>query len=169
MAFLEEGPDAGDIFIGIGKVRVIPIHPLTETNRLVGDDGGEFFHALDALVGELVQTVSLDVVLGLEAELLLDLDLNPKTLRVKAVAVVGVAALHGMVLNESILEGSAPDVVDTHGVVGGDRAVDEAILRAVCVFLLELVEAVVFLPEGENFLFVFNEGVFGVKFFLHFL
>ena len=167
VALLKECPDSCDIFVGVGVVGVIPVHPLTESYGLLGDNARELLNTLDTLVGELIKTVSLDVVLGLKAKLLLNLNLNPKTLRVKAVAVVGVAALHSVVLNEGVLKSSSPCMMDTHRVVGGDRAVNKAVLRAVCVFSLKLFEAIVFLPEADYLFFVFSKGILCVEFVLH--
>ena len=168
MTFLEERPDSRDIFVGVGEVGVIPIHPLTETLRLLGDNAREFFYALDTLIGELVKAVLLDVVLGFEAKLLFNLNLYPKALRVKAIAVMGVISLHCLVFEECVLEGSTPYVMDTHRVVSRDRTVYKAVLGAVGVLCLELVEAIVFLPERQNLFFVFNKRIFCVEFVLHF-
>ena len=167
VALLEECPDTLNILVCVGVVGVIPVHPLTESLRLLCDNARVFLYSLDTFVGKLIKTVSLDIVLCLKSELLLNLNLYPKALRVKAVAVVGVAALHCVVFDECVLKSSSPNVVDTHGVVCRDRTVDKAVLRTVLVLFLKSVEAVVVLPEFEYFLFVFNEGILCVEFILH--
>ena len=169
MTLFEERPDTGDIFIGVGVVGVIPVHPLTESYRLLGDDARELLYTLDTLFGELIKTVSFDIVLGLKAKLLFNLDLDPKALRVKAVAVVGVAALHSVVFDKSILKSSTPGMVNTHGVVSRDRTVYKAVLRAVFIIFIKLFEAIVLLPEIDNLFLIFGKGIFCVEFFRHFV
>ena len=61
----------------MGVIRVIPIHPLPESLRLLGNDGGVFLHAGDAGLGEFVQAKFLDILFRGKAEFFLDLDLDP--------------------------------------------------------------------------------------------
>ena len=106
-------------------------------------------------------------MLGLKAKLLLYLDLYPETLRVEAVAVVGVAALHCVILDIGILKCSSPGVMYSHGVVGGYRTVDKAVLGSARVLCLQLLEAIVFLPEAKYLFFIFHKGILCFKLVLH--
>ena len=109
--------------------------------------------AVHALVRELIHPVRLDILLGLKAELLLDLDLHPKALGVKAVLIAAVLALHGVVAQEGVLERAAPGVVDAHRVVGRDRPVDEAEALVPGILRFQLAKAVVLLPELHDLVF----------------
>src|SRR6185436_2396413 len=75
---------------------------------------------------ELRDAVGLDVALALEAEVALDVDLDPQALAVEPVLPALVLAEHGVVPLEQVLVGAAPGVVDAHRVVRGDGAVQEA-------------------------------------------
>ena len=96
-------------------------------------DGGELAHPLLAQLDEPIDAVGLDVPLGGETQLLLHLHLYPEALAVEAVLVALLEALHGLVALVQVLVGASPCVVDAHGVVGGDGAVDErvALVRGV--------------------------------------
>ena len=88
--------------------------------------GGEGQHALLAQADELRDAVRLDVALRGEAEVALDVDLDPQALAVEAVLVALVLAQHRVEPLVQVLVGAAPRVVDAHRVVGGDRPVEEA-------------------------------------------
>src|SRR5262249_29986986 len=88
-----------------------------------------------------------DVALGTESLGLLDLDLDPEALAVKAVLVALVVAEHGVVALVGVLVGAPPGVVHAHRVVGGNGAVEGGPARAVLVLLAEALEGVAALPE----------------------
>ena len=104
-----------------------------------------------AALDELGDAVGLDVALALEAEFLLDFDLDPQALAVEAVLVALVLAEHGVVALEEVLVGAAPGVVNAHRIVGRDRPVDEGVatVRAL-VAVKVLLDDVVTLPPGER-------------------
>ncbi len=112
-------------------VGVVPVHPHPEPDRLLGLAGGVGQDALLAQRHEAGDPERLDVALGGEAELALDVDLDPQALAVEPVLVALVLAQHGVKALVEVLVGAAPGVMDAHRVVGGDRAVEEAPLRAV--------------------------------------
>ena len=111
-------------------VRVVPVHPHAEPDRLLGLARGVGQHALLAERHEPVDAVGLDVALRREAEVALDVDLDPQALAVEAVLVALVLAEHRVEALVEVLVGAAPGVVDAHRVVGGDRPVEEAPARA---------------------------------------
>src|SRR5690606_8693509 len=78
-----------------------------------------------ALLDEARDAVGLDVLLRGEAQFLLDFDLDPESLAVKAILVTLPLTKHGVEALVEILVGATPAVVDPHRVVGGDGAVDE--------------------------------------------
>src|ERR687888_401543 len=99
---------------------------------------------------EALEAVLLDLALRVEAELLLDPDLHPEPLAVEPVLVEQVEPLHGPIALPDVLERPAPAVVHAHGVVGRDRAVDEAERRAAAVSVTERLQSALTLPALEG-------------------
>ena len=159
VADLQEMPDALDILVGVGVIGVVPLHPLTETLRLVGDDAGEVLDTVNALFRKVIHAVVFDVFFRLEAKLLFDLNLDPETLGVEAVLTAAVVASHVFIADEGILERSAPCVVDTHRIVGGNRAVNKTETLVTCVLFLAQIKAVVIFPEFQHIMLHLNEAV----------
>ena len=123
---LQEAPDVRDVRVRERVVVVVPVHPHAEALRLLGDHLGVLGDPLLAPRRELGEPVLLDVALRVQAERLLDLDLDPEALAVEAVLVALVEAAQRLVALEDVLQRAAPGVVDAHRVVRGDRPVDEA-------------------------------------------
>ena len=149
---LQEPPDVLDVRVRERVVVVVPVHPAAEAPVLVGDDLGELGDPLPAPRGELREPVLLDVALGVQAERLLDLDLDPEPLAVETVLVSLVEAAEGLVALEGVLQRSSPGVVDAHRVVRRDRAVEETEALAAAVLLTQLVEDALTVPPGEDLL-----------------
>ena len=105
--------------------------------------------ALLAALGELGEPVLLDLALRVEAELLLDLDLDPEALAVEAVLVALVVAAERLVALEHVLE-HAPEVLHARRAVRRDRPVHEAERRAAAVAVAQLEERPLVLPECED-------------------
>src|SRR5205814_10144738 len=124
--------------------------PVAEADGLRGLHRGVLEHALLALLDEAPDAVALDVLLGLEAELLLDLDLDPQPLAVEAVLVAQLAPEHGVVAQEQVRVGAAPGVMDAHRVVGRDRAVEERPALAALVAAHALLERALAGPQLEH-------------------
>jgi len=143
------------------NVRVVPVHPVAQADRLLGLDGGEAQDPLLALTDKALNPVVLNVPFGAEAQLLLHLHLHPEPLAVKAVLVAGLVALHGPEAVEEVLVGAPPAVVDTHRVVGGDRAVNERPAGAVLAEFHQFLEGLSALPEIQNLVLLLDEVYFG--------
>ena len=101
---LQEAPDVLDVRVAERVVVVVPVHPHPEPRRLLGDHVGEARDALLAALGELGEPVLLDLALRVEAELLLDLDLDPEPLAVEPVLVALVEAAQRLVALEHVLQ-----------------------------------------------------------------
>ena len=125
MAHLQEMPDRVVILVRHGVVRVVPVHEVCEALRLLRLHVGESADPRLAVLHELADAVRLDVSLRPEALFLFDLHLYPQPLAVETVLEPLLVALHVPETKEQVLVGSAPGVVDAHGVVGRDRAVYE--------------------------------------------
>ena len=124
-ALLQEVPDRVVVLVGHRVVGVVPIHPVAQANGLLRLDPGEPADPLLAALDELGDAERFDVPLGLETQLLFDLDLHPEPLAVEPVLVALPVAEHGVVALEEVLVGAAPGVVHAHRVVGRDRPVEE--------------------------------------------
>ena len=125
MAGLQEMPDRVVVFVRHRVVGVVPVHPVAEPDRLVGDPFRVFPDSFLAAIDKLGDAIRFDIAFALETEFLFDFDLDPEALAVKPVLEALLLAEHGVIALEEILVGSAPGVVDTHRVVGGDGTIDE--------------------------------------------
>ena len=131
-------------------VRVVPVHPHPEPDRLLGLARGEGQDPLLAEADELGDAEGLDVLLAGEAEVAFDVDLDPQALAVEPVLVALVVAEHRVEALVEVLVGPAPGVVDAHRVVGRDRAVEEAPARAARVLGPQPGERPSLAPSGEH-------------------
>ena len=138
-------------------VRVVPVHPVAQPDRLLRLARREGEHPLLAEAHELRDAVLLDVALGGEAEVTLDVDLHPQALAVEAVLPALVLAAHGVESLEDVLVGAAPGVVDAHRVVGRDRPVEEAPARPTGVLGAQAGERPALAPEGEDLVLLGDE------------
>ena len=147
---LQKTPDVADVRVREGVVVVVPVHPLAEPDRLTGLHLRELGDPFATTAGELGKAVFLDLTLRVQAEGLLDFDLDPEPLTVEAVLVALIEPVQRLVTLKDVLEGSAPRVVDAHRTVGCDGAVDEAPGRATRILRPELLEDVRVLPPGKE-------------------
>ena len=142
-------------------IGIVPVHPVSEPDRLLGLSRGEGEDAAFALVHKVVDAVFVDGGLCAQAQLFFDLDLNPQSLAVEAVLVPLVVAHHREESLVGVLVGAAPGVVDAHRIVCGDRPVEEAPARPASVSLTQLLEDFLILPELQSRVLTTNEiGVF---------
>src|SRR5215210_4733648 len=137
---LEEAPDVFDVRVGEREVVVAPVHPLAEALGTARELVRVPLDDLLALARELVEPVLLDLAFRVEAELLLDPDLDPEPLTVEAVLVALVEPLERLVALEDVLQCAAPGRVDPEGLVRGHRPVDEAPSRTAAVPLAQALE-----------------------------
>ena len=163
VTLLEEGPDSGDVAVVVRVVGMLPVHPLPESDRLVGDHLGVGIHSFAAGLRELRQAERLDIRLAPEPEGTLDLDFHPQSLAVVAVLVAAALVVHRVEADERIFERPTPCVVNAHGIVGGNRPVQEAELRLTSALLAQLVERVGPLPVREHALLDVERAVLGVN------
>ncbi len=117
---------------------------------MFGLDGGVFEDAAFAFLHELIDAELFDGTFGTEAELLFDFDFDPEALAVESILVTEIAAIHGPVALEGVFVGAAPGVVDAHGIVGRDGAVEKTPRLFAGVFGPEFLEDVAFVPELED-------------------
>src|SRR6185295_6964009 len=151
---LQEPPDVLDVPVAERVVVVPPVHPLAEPDRLTRDDARRLCDQLTATTRELVDPVLLDLGLRVEAEIPLDLDLDPQPLTVEPVLVALVETPHRLVALEQILVRAAPEMVDAQpvGRVRRLRAVEEAPVSSAPVAFSQPVEDPLLVPPSEDLL-----------------
>src|SRR5690606_31216353 len=125
VADLQEMPDGVVDLIRHRDVAIVPVHEVREALGLLDDACGVGAHPFLAALAELRDAEFLDLALVLDPELFLDLDLHPQALGVEAVLETLFLAQHVVVALEHVLVRPAPGMVYAHGVVRGDRAIDE--------------------------------------------
>ena len=121
--FGERPPDALHIGAAVGGVGAVEVHP-------VADPVGHLLPVADvaedrgaALLHEPADAVGLDFLAAVDAEFLLDLDLDGQAVGVPAGDALGEPAAHGPVAGEDILEDAGEDVAVVGPAVGGGGAV----------------------------------------------
>ena len=115
-------------------------------------------HRLAAVAVELRDAVALDVLLGLEAELLLDLDLDRQAVGVPAGLALDVVPGHRLVAREEVLEDAREHVVRARVAVGRRRALVEHERRRAFAVAQRRLEDVALAPAREHLLLQRGEG-----------
>jgi len=106
-------------------VRIVPVHPVAEADRLLSLTCGLAQDAGLAFEHKRSEAIPFDVVLGLEPFLLLHLDLDPQPLAVEAVLIALLVTAHRPEALPQILIATSPPVVHAHRIVGRDGPVDK--------------------------------------------
>ena len=106
-------------------------------------------HALPRAGIELGDAERLDVLLAVDAELLLDLDLHRQAVRVPARDAGDLAPLHRVEPADKVLDGAREDVMDAGPPVGGRRTLVEHERRPVRRRLERAAEEILRLPQLE--------------------
>ena len=168
VAPLEESPDGVVVLVRHREIRVGPVHPIPEPNRLLRLNPGVLSYTLLALFDEAVDPELLDLAFRGETEFLLDLDLDPEPLAVEAVLVPELAPVHRPVALKGVLQCATPGVMDTHGIVCRDRSVEERPVLLTTVFTPQLLERGGLVPELEHSMFELDEIEPGIDLSIHF-
>ena len=137
--------------------RIVPVHPHPEPDRLLRLASGVGQDALLAQGHELGDAVRLDVALRGEAQVTLDVDLDPQALAVEAVLVALVLAEHRVEALVQVLVGAAPGVVEAHRVVRRDRPVEEAPAGPAGVLRAQSRERLPLVPERQDVVLLADE------------
>src|SRR4029079_4789517 len=156
---LERPPDRLAVVVGQLVVRIVGIDPDTDALGALVPLVDVAQHRLAALGVELGDAVPLDVVLVVEAELLLDLELHRQAVAVPAGLARDVVAAHRAVAREDVLEDAGEDVVRARPAVRGRRALVEDARRRALAAADRLVEYVALAPALEHALLERGEGL----------
>jgi hypothetical protein len=146
----QKTPDGEVVGLAHRVIRIGPVHPVAQADRLFGLHSRELPHAGLAVLDELVHAVGVDVLLRLEPVGLLHLDLDPQALAVEAVLVSQLAAAHGMVALIEVLQRPPPRVMHTHRIISRDRPVQKPPLRPTAILLAQFLESPHLVPERKN-------------------
>ena len=136
-----------DIVVIVGDIGVLHIGP--ETDR-VGEILPHAFilpDALLALLDERLHPVSFDLLFAVQAQFLLDLQLNRQTVRIPSGFPGHILSLHGMIARDHILDDARQHMSDMRLAVGCRRAVIKGIIGRAFPLLHTLLENVFLLPE----------------------
>jgi hypothetical protein len=149
---LERPPHGLDVRGVHRPVGVVEVDPERDALRQPVPVLEELHDRLAALGVELRDAVALDVVLGLEPELLLHGDLDGQPVAVPAALALDVAAAHGLVAREDVLEHAREHVMGAGPAVRRRRAlVEDPRLRALAA-AQRLAEDVALAPALEHLL-----------------
>ena len=154
---LERPPLRLDKGVVIGDVGVLHIGPEADLAGEILPHTLVFPYALLALLDKGLKTVFLYPLLALDAEQLLDLDLNGQTVGIPARLSGHHIALHGLVARDHILYNSRQHVADMRLAVCGRRAVIESESLRIFTRVDALLENVVLVPEIEHLLLAVDE------------
>ncbi len=155
---LERPPDRLDVARVERVVRVVHVDPVADPLGQRAPVGQVLEHRLAALAVELGDPVALDVVLGLEAELLLDGDLDRQPVGVPAGLALDVVPGHRLVAREDVLEDARQDVVRARVAVRRRRALVEDERRRPLAVAQGGAEDVALAPAREHLLLQRGEG-----------
>lgn len=149
-----------DFFIGaqvfgqLAKlIGVVPVHPVTESLRLFGLSSRKPEDSAFTFVDEVVDTEFMDSGFCSESQLLFDFDLYPEPLTVEPVLESLIMSGHRKEPLVRIFVRAAPGVMNSHGVIGGDRTVEKTPTLATSVLASELLKSLLLKPEFQDGMF----------------
>ena len=168
LADLLEAPPLGfDVVVLIGDVGILHVAPEADAVGHLLPHALVLPHGFLALPDEGLQAVLLDLLLAVQAQLLLDLQLDGQAVGVPAGLAQHVLALHGLIARDQILDGAGLDVADVGLAVGRRRAVKEGEGVLTLAQVDALFEDLVFFPELQNLLLAGKEVHRGGNFLKH--
>ena len=148
---LLEGPPLGlDVVVVVGDVRVFHVRPVADALGHLLPLGLVLPDGLLALLDKRLDAVLLDLRLAVQAEHLLDLQLDRQAVGIPAGLAQHVVALHGAVARDDVLDRAGLHVADVRLAVGRGRAVKEGERGRALAQRHALLENVVFPPEFDD-------------------
>ena len=145
--------------------RIIPFHPVAEPLRLFRLTCSKPQNTTFTFVHKVVDAIFIHSRFCSESQLLFNFHLNPQSLAVKSILVTLVMPRHGKETLVRIFVGPAPGVMDAHGVIGSDRAVQKAPPFAAAIAFPQPAKGVVLRPEFQDGMFTGNKAAvrYGLK------
>ena len=164
---LERPPLGLDEVIVVRHIGMLHIRPESDGLGEVLPHALVLPNGLLALLDEGLEAVLLDLLLAVEAERLLDLQLDGEAVGVPAGLTGHEIALHGAVAGDHVLDGARQDVADVGLAVRGGRAVIEDVGPGGGGLFHALLEDVVRDPELLDRLLAGDEAKIAVDLFVH--
>ena len=124
-------------------------------------------NTLPAELVERLDAVSLDILLAVQLQLLLDLDLDRQAVRVPPTLALGLESAHGLVAGKEVLHRPGEDVMNAGTAVGRGGALVENKEGLPLPLPDASGEDVLFFPEAAHFLFHLREVGAGGDFLEH--
>ena len=155
---LEDPPAGLDVLGRVGAVGVGHVDPERHPFGHVLPLLDVLHHRLAAVAVELGDAVFLDRRFAVEAEHLLDLDLDRQAVGVPAALARDALAAHGLIAGEEVLEHAREHVVDARRAVGGRRAFVEGVDVVFGSFFDRPAEDVALAPELADALLELEMG-----------
>ena len=164
---LECPPDALDIVVVIGDIRVFHIRP--EANA-VGHGfpvGLVFPDRLLAFLDKRLDSVGFNLLFAVEAELFFHLDLHRKPMGIPARLAQHVVTLHGLIARDDILDRAREHMADVRLSVCRRRPVKEGIRLCALSQAHAFLEDLLLLPKREHFFLARDKIQLARYFFVH--
>ena len=126
-----------------------------------------FPYALFAFLHERLDTILLNLLLAVQAELLLHLDLDRQSVGIPARLTRYLISLHGPVSRNHILDNTGQDMADMRLAIGRRRSVIECVFRSLLTAFHALLENVVVQPEFLDLVLALYEILVRIHFVVH--
>ena len=167
--FLQSPPLRFDIIVVICYVGIIHICPETYGRGEILPHSFVFPDAFLTLLDKRLHSVFLDLFLSVQPKLLLNLQLNRKTMCVPSGFTGNHISLHGTVSGDHIFDDTGQHVTDMGFAVCRGRSVIKSIRRTLFTAVHTFFKDMVFFPELFNFLFTIHEIQVRINFLVHVL
>ena len=164
---LEDPPDRLDVFILQGDVGVVHVNPEADAVGQLLPFPDVAKDTLAALGVELSHAIVLDGLLAVEIQLLLDLQLHGKAMRIPAPLPEDMVATHGLVAGEEVFENPSQDVMSSRNPVCGGWPLIKHVSRRTLTNLQALLENLVLFPKTEDARLPLGKANFARYFFKH--
>ena len=164
---LERPPLGLDEGVFIGDIGVLHVRPKADGLREILPHALVLPDALLAVLDERLKPIGLNLILAVDAEHLLDLELDRQTVRVPARLAGDIVALHGLVARDHIFDDAREDMPDMRLAVCRRGAVIKGEGLAACAVLLALLKNVILLPKAPHILLAADKGEVGGYFLIH--
>ena len=156
-----------DIIIVVSDVRVFHIHPVAHAVGHFLPLGLVLPHAFLALTDKRLDTVLLDILFAVHAELLFDFEFDGQTMSIPAGFTRGVIAFHRLETRDNILHDARENMTDMRLAVSGRGSVVEREFFAVLGLFQRFFENAILFPELQHFFFAADEIHIGIDFLVH--
>ena len=150
-------------------IRVVHVSPESDCSGEILPHALIVPYGFLTLLDKRIKSVLFDLLLALDAELLLDFQLYRQSVGIPAGLTGHKISLHGAVSGDHILDNTCKHVAYMRLAVCGGRAVIECVCGASFPYLKRFIEYVVFFPEILDFFLSCGKVEVGVNFLVHYI